>query len=68
GHVGTGTRWHAEWCAQRGIEPAAHFAQVVRVRFADQLPSPWPLDHAGRATAGFRDAELALLSATPPQA
>ena len=68
GHVGTGTRWHAAWCAQQGIEPAAHFAQVVRARFADQLPSPWPLDRSGRIAAGFRDEEMAVVSATPPPA
>jgi uncharacterized ferritin-like protein (DUF455 family) len=68
GHVGTGTRWHRQWCSARGLDPEAHFAAVVQSRFADQLPSPWVLDQAGRAEAGFAAAEMALLSATPPRA
>ena len=63
GHVATGTRWHHWWCAGQGLEPSAHFATVVRARFADQLPSPWPLDEAGRRAAGFAEPELRLLAA-----
>ncbi|MBA3847463.1 MAG: DUF455 family protein [Planctomycetes bacterium] len=61
GHVGIGTRWHRFWCVQRGLDAEAHFAAVVRARFADQLPGPFPLDRAGRDQAGFSAAELAAL-------
>ncbi|HYE04910.1 MAG TPA: DUF455 family protein [Planctomycetota bacterium] len=61
GHVGIGTRWHRSWCAQRGLDAEAHFAAVVRARFADQLPGPFPLDRAGRDQAGFTAVELAAL-------
>jgi len=62
GHVATGTRWHRAWCAQRGIDPDAHFAEVAARRFAGQLPGPFPLDHPGRSAAGFSPGELAFLS------
>lgn len=58
GHVACGTRWHAWWCTRAGIDREAHFAAVVRERFADQLPSPWPLDRDGRRQAGFSPAEM----------
>ncbi len=60
-HVATGTRWHRWWCASMGLDPEDHFAEVVRRRFPDQLPSPFVLDRAGRGQAGFSPAELALL-------
>lgn len=63
GHVATGTRWHRWWCAARGLDAEAHFAAVVRARFADQLPSPWPLDRAGRGQAGFTEAEMSVVGA-----
>ncbi len=62
GHVGIGTRWHERWCQARGIPRAEHFAQVVRRRFSDQLPSPFVLDRPGRLQAGFADAEMAVLA------
>lgn len=65
GHVGTGTRWHRAWCQARSLEPEAHFAAVVGQRFADQLPSPWPLDRPGRAAAGFTAGEVALIAGGP---
>ncbi len=61
GHVGIGTRWHRAWCAARGIDAERHFAEVVRARFADQLPGPFPLDRVGRDQAGFSAAEIAAL-------
>ncbi|MBN8525130.1 MAG: DUF455 family protein [Planctomycetes bacterium] len=67
GHVATGTRWHRTWCAERGLDAEEHFAQVVRARFAGEA-GPWQLDRDGRMQAGFSEAELAVLSATPPRA
>jgi len=66
-HVGIGTTWHRWWCAENGCEPDAHFAQVVRAHFADQLPSPFALDRAGRTQAGFSAAEMAMLEERPQQ-
>jgi len=69
GHVATGTRWHHWWCARQGIDPSTHFAEVVQRRFADQIPSPWAIDVAGRTEAGFSAQELAIVAgATLPQA
>ncbi len=62
GHVGTGTRWHRWWCAAQGLDPVAHFTDVVRRHFPGQVPSPFALDRAGRGTAGFVEAELAVLA------
>lgn len=64
-HVGTGTRWHAWWCARQGVDPQVHFATTVRRHFSNQLPSPFALDHAGRAAAGFTAADLAVLTEQP---
>jgi uncharacterized ferritin-like protein (DUF455 family) len=60
-HVGLGSRWHGWWCRERGLEPAAHFAEVVKARFAEQIPSAFALDREGRTTAGFSEDELRLL-------
>lgn len=62
GHVATGTRWHRAWCATHGLDPEAHFATVAAHHFAGQLPGPFPLDTAGRASAGFSATELAFLA------
>jgi uncharacterized ferritin-like protein (DUF455 family) len=72
-HVAIGTTWHRRWCVLHGLDPDAHFAAVVRRHFADQLPGPTALDHAGREKAGFSAAEMAVLSApraakSPPPA
>ncbi len=71
GHVGIGTTWHRWWCQQQGLDPVQHFTAVIQARFADQLPSPFALDRAGRGTAGFVEDELAALEVTssrPPRA
>lgn len=60
-HVEIGTRWHRRWCAAHGKDSEAHFAEVVRRRFASQLPSPFALDAAGRGAAGFTRGELDVL-------
>jgi uncharacterized ferritin-like protein (DUF455 family) len=61
GHVGLGTRWHRTWCQAQGLDGQAHFAAVVAHLFPGQVPGPTPLDHAGRAAAGFSAGEVALL-------
>ncbi len=65
GHVGIGTRWHAWWCMINGLDPTTHFATTVQRHFAGQVPGPFTLDRAGRGQAGFRTAELELLTAPP---
>ncbi len=67
-HVAIGTQWHRWWCAAHGWASDAHFAHVVRAHFANQLPSPFALDHPGRMQAGFSAAEIALLEARPDEA
>jgi uncharacterized ferritin-like protein (DUF455 family) len=76
GHVGAGTRWHTWWCNREQRDPEAHWESVLRTSFPDHVPSPFPLDRAGRLAAGFRDGELQLLTrpqqtapmASPPSA
>ncbi|MEK7413295.1 MAG: DUF455 family protein [Planctomycetota bacterium] len=57
-HVATGTHWHRHWCTMNGLDPETHFIHVIRHRFAEQIPSPWPLDVAGRTQAGFSKQEM----------
>jgi uncharacterized ferritin-like protein (DUF455 family) len=57
-HVDIGTRWHHWWCAQQGLDPVEHFQSVVTRHFPGQVPGPTPLDHVGRAAAGFVSAEI----------
>lgn len=67
GHVGIGSRWHGWWCRENGIEPERHFAEVVRARFPEQIPSPFALDRPGRMQAGFSEGEMDVLEGTPPR-
>ncbi len=64
-HVATGTRWHQWWCAANQVTTIAHFTDTVRTHFGTQLPSPFALDRAGRAAAGFSEAECAVLERPP---
>jgi uncharacterized ferritin-like protein (DUF455 family) len=65
-HVAVGTRWHTWWCRERRLDPVAHFAEVVRRRFPEQLPSPFALDRGGRGQAGFAAEELSVLEGPAP--
>ena len=65
GHVKTGTRWHHEWCAQRGLIPSEHFAAVLEKQGLLGFPNPAPLDYTGRKQAGFHADEIALLESRP---
>ncbi len=67
GHVGIGTRWHQWWCVQAGLDPIAHFSDVVERHFGHSLPSPFALDRPGRIAAGFVADELAMLERPRPR-
>lgn len=61
GHVAVGNRWYAWLCAQQGLEPVAHYRQLVRLHAAPRLRGPFNLE--ARRSAGFSEAELADLAA-----
>lgn len=60
GHVAVGSRWFAYLCAQRGLEPAATFRQLLTEY--DVPPPRLPINIEGRRQGGFSEAELAWLS------
>lgn len=60
GHVRIGNHWFGWLCAQRGIEPASAYRELVR---SYRAPVPrGPYNRAARRAAGFSDAELAELA------
>ena len=59
GHVAIGNHWYRYLCAQRGLEPIAHYAVLAKQYDAPRIKGPLNLD--ARRAAGFNDAELALL-------
>ncbi len=60
GHVAVGSRWFAYLCAQRGLEPAAKFRQLLTEY---EVPPPrLPINIEGRRLGGFSEVELAWLS------
>jgi uncharacterized ferritin-like protein (DUF455 family) len=63
GHVAAGNRWYRWLCAQRGLEPVATYAALVKAHDAPRLRGPFNLD--ARRRAGFSEAELAELGAVP---
>jgi len=60
GHVAVGSRWFAYLCAQRGLDPAATFRNVLS-EFAIPLPR-LPINIEARRLGGFSEMELAWLS------
>ena len=60
GHVAVGSRWFAYLCAQRGLEPATAFRNVLS-EFAIPLPR-LPINIEARRQGGFSEMELAWLS------
>lgn len=60
GHVAVGSRWFAYLCAQRGLEPATTFRQLLTEY--DIPPPRLPINIEGRRQGGFSEAELAWLS------
>ena len=64
GHVAIGNRWYGWLCARDGIDPVAHYADLVRRHAAPRLRAPFNLE--ARRAAGFSAAELDALGAAPP--
>lgn len=61
GHVALGDHWFRYFCTARGLAPEATYLALI-----DQFNAPWPkppLNIPARRTAGFSEAELAVLSA-----
>jgi uncharacterized ferritin-like protein (DUF455 family) len=61
GHVAIGNHWFAWLCAQRGLEPLAHYETLARQHGAPRPKPPFNLD--ARRAAGFSEEELRLLLA-----
>ena len=61
GHVAIGNHWYAGLCARQGIEPVAHYRELVRRHAAPRLRRPF--NTAARQLAGFTPQELAVLTA-----
>ncbi|MFM9914273.1 MAG: ferritin-like domain-containing protein [Rhizobacter sp.] len=59
GHVAIGNRWYRWLCAQRGLDPVAHYGVLAERHQAPRLRPPF--NHAARRAAGFTDVEIALL-------
>lgn len=59
GHVAIGNHWFNWLCAQRKLEPVATFAHLCKQYHAPKLKPPFNLE--ARRSAGFSEAELALL-------
>ena len=60
GHVAIGNHWYRYLCAQRGLDPVAHYAVLAKQYDAPRVKGPLNLD--ARRMAGFEDAELVLLA------
>jgi len=61
GHVAIGNRWYRALCAERGLDPLAHHAWLVRRYGAPRLRPPY--NEAARRLAGFTEAEITGLKA-----
>jgi uncharacterized ferritin-like protein (DUF455 family) len=61
GHVAIGNRWYRHACAERGLDPVAHYAVLAARHGAPRLKGPFNLE--ARARAGFTDEELQALPA-----
>jgi uncharacterized ferritin-like protein (DUF455 family) len=64
GHVAVGNRWYRWLCAQRGVDPLAHYAVLAREHGAPVLRPPFNLD--ARRRAGFTPDEIAALPRSEP--
>ncbi|GAA5184445.1 ferritin-like domain-containing protein [Niveibacterium umoris] len=63
GHVALGDRWFRIGCAERGLEPESTYRGLI-VHFDAPWPKP-PFNLPARLKAGFTQAELDTLAATP---
>jgi uncharacterized ferritin-like protein (DUF455 family) len=59
GHVAIGNHWYRWLCAQRGLDPEAHYPSLVAQYDAPHLKPPF--NDAARLQAGFSAQELAAL-------
>ena len=60
GHVAVGSRWFAYLCAQRGLDPAVTFRDLLREY---DIPQPrLPINLEARRQGGFSELELVWLS------
>ena len=66
GHVAIGNHWYRWLCAQRGLEPVAHYAALT-ARYQAPRPKP-PLNTDARMAAGFTEEELQWLHMEPEPA
>ncbi|MCC2673726.1 MAG: hypothetical protein K0R58_673 [Ramlibacter sp.] len=66
GHVAVGNRWYRWLCERDGLDPVAHYAQLVERHCAPRLYPPFNRD--ARLRAGFSEEELAWLAANVPRA
>jgi uncharacterized ferritin-like protein (DUF455 family) len=60
GHVAIGNRWYRWLCEREGLDPIAHFEQLLVTHHAPRPKPPFNLD--ARRRAGFDAAELARLT------
>lgn len=63
GHVAIGNHWYRHLCAQRGLDAAALYPDLMRRYAAPRLRPPFNL--IARQAAGFTEAELAWLVQLP---
>jgi uncharacterized ferritin-like protein (DUF455 family) len=56
GHVAIGNRWYAYLCAQRDVEPVAHFAALQAQYRAPKVRPPFNVE--ARVAAGFSQFEI----------
>jgi uncharacterized ferritin-like protein (DUF455 family) len=61
GHVAIGNHWYRYLCAQRGLDPLAHYSVLAQQYSAPRVKGPLNLE--ARRKAGFKADELALLTA-----
>jgi uncharacterized ferritin-like protein (DUF455 family) len=59
GHVRIGNHWYGWLCARQGLDPVAHYADLLQTYAAPRLRAPF--NQAARLAAGFSAAELAIL-------
>jgi uncharacterized ferritin-like protein (DUF455 family) len=64
GHVAVGNHWYRWLCAQRGVDPLAHYAVLAREHGAPVLRPPFNVD--ARRRAGFTAEEIAALPTAAP--
>jgi uncharacterized ferritin-like protein (DUF455 family) len=60
GHVAIGNHWYRWLCRRDGLDPIAHYAQLVRQYEAPRLRPPF--NREAREAAGFSAEEIAFLS------